>query len=170
PGGGVRLDRTHVGLATVAMAVTASSAFPGFFPPLELTGADIGADRGAFGRQSYTDGGVFDNLGVRMFRCLERPLLADSPLCREDFVDFPAAVEALRAAGGSAEESPLHRLTQVLGAVGSRPDVFLLPNGETPGRLVPVAAGGGNGEGEGEVEGDGEGAVLTGLWNVLRHY
>src|SRR5262249_57142452 len=35
----VRIDRTHIGLATVAMAVTASSAFPGFFPPLELTGA-----------------------------------------------------------------------------------------------------------------------------------
>jgi hypothetical protein len=34
-GNGVRLDPIHVGLATVAMAVTASSAFPGFFPPLE---------------------------------------------------------------------------------------------------------------------------------------
>ena len=59
------------------MAVTASSAFPGFFPPLELTGADVGAGAGEFGRQAYTDGGVFDNLGVRMFRCLERPLLAE---------------------------------------------------------------------------------------------
>src|SRR5262249_29440048 len=75
-----RNDRVHIGLATVAMAVTASSAFPGFFPPLELTGADVGANAGEFGRQAYTDGGVFDNLGVRMFRCLERPLLADSPL------------------------------------------------------------------------------------------
>ena len=62
------------------MAVTASSAFPGFFPPLELTGADVGASSGEFGRQAYTDGGVFDNLGVRLFRCLERPLLAESPL------------------------------------------------------------------------------------------
>src|SRR5205823_6060545 len=40
-GGGVRLDLTHVGLATVAMAVAASSAFPGFFPPLGLTAADV---------------------------------------------------------------------------------------------------------------------------------
>src|SRR5436309_13943999 len=32
-----RLDHVHIGLATVAMAVAASSAFPGFFPPLELT-------------------------------------------------------------------------------------------------------------------------------------
>jgi hypothetical protein len=35
-----------------------------------LTGADVGAKGGEFGRQAYTDGGVFDNLGVRMFRCL----------------------------------------------------------------------------------------------------
>jgi predicted acylesterase/phospholipase RssA len=62
-----QFDRIHVGLATVPMAVTASSAFPGFFPPLELTGADVGADEGEFTRQSFTDGGVFDNLGVRMF-------------------------------------------------------------------------------------------------------
>ena len=75
-GQSVRIDHVHVGLATVAMAVTASSAFPGFFPPLELTGADVGAKSGEFGKQAYTDGGVFDNLGVRMFRCLE-PMLAE---------------------------------------------------------------------------------------------
>ena len=69
PGHGFRIDRIHIGLATVPMAVTASSAFPGFFPPLELTAADVGASVGEFGRQAYTDGGVFDNLGVRMFRC-----------------------------------------------------------------------------------------------------
>jgi predicted acylesterase/phospholipase RssA len=74
------LNHVHVGLATVAMAVTASSAFPGFFPPLELTGADVGANSGEFGRQAYTDGGVFDNLGVRMFRCLELLLPEDKRL------------------------------------------------------------------------------------------
>jgi predicted acylesterase/phospholipase RssA len=82
--GSFRIQRIHIGLATVPMAVTASSAFPGFFPPLELTGAEVGANVGEFGRQAYTDGGVFDNLGVRMFRCLERPLLAETPLARED--------------------------------------------------------------------------------------
>jgi predicted acylesterase/phospholipase RssA len=66
-----QIDRVHIGLATLAMAVTASSAFPGFFPPLVLTGAEVGAS-GEFDRQAYTDGGVFDNLGVRMFRCLEQ--------------------------------------------------------------------------------------------------
>ena len=71
------IERVHVGLATVPMAVTASSAFPGFFPPLVLTGVDVGAGRREFGRQAYTDGGVFDNLGVRMFRCLEQSLKAE---------------------------------------------------------------------------------------------
>jgi predicted acylesterase/phospholipase RssA len=68
------IDRIRVGLATVSMAVAASSAFPGFFPPLELTGREVGARGGEFGKQMYTDGGVFDNLGVRMFRWLT-PLL-----------------------------------------------------------------------------------------------
>ena len=45
PGHAVRIERMHVGLATVPMVVTASSAFPGFFPPVELTGADVGATR-----------------------------------------------------------------------------------------------------------------------------
>jgi predicted acylesterase/phospholipase RssA len=70
------IERIRVGLMTVSMAVAASSAFPGFFPPLELTGQDVGARGGEFGRQAYTDGGVFDNLGVRMFRWLT-PLLSE---------------------------------------------------------------------------------------------
>jgi len=89
PGKGFRIDRIRVGLATVPMAVTASSAFTGFFPPFELTGADVGANAGEFGRQAYTDGGFLDNLAVRMFGLLERPLLAESPMSREDFFDFP---------------------------------------------------------------------------------
>ena len=75
-----RIDRLPIGLATVPMAVAASSAFPGFFPPLELTGADVGARSGEFGRQAYTDGGVFDNLGVRVFRFLTQSLAADEHL------------------------------------------------------------------------------------------
>lgn len=74
-----QIERTRVGLMTVAMAVAASSAFPGFFPPLELTGREVGA-RGEFGHQAYTDGGVFDNLGVRMFRWLTPLLTGDKEL------------------------------------------------------------------------------------------
>jgi predicted acylesterase/phospholipase RssA len=78
PGHTVRIDRVHTGLATVSMGVTASSAFPGFFPPLELTGAEVGTNGGEFGRQAYTDGGVFDNLGVRMFHYLEQSRVTGS--------------------------------------------------------------------------------------------
>ncbi len=135
-GNGFRVDHLHLGLATVAMAVAASSAFPGFFPPLELTGAVVGDGTGAFGRQAYTDGGVFDNLGVRMFRCLERPLLATTSLSQEDFVDYPAVVEALRQASRSSQETPLRRLTQVLLAGSTLPDRLLLTDGENGLGLV----------------------------------
>jgi len=79
-GNSFRIDQYRIGLATVPMAVAASSAFPGFFPPMELTGADVGARSGEFGRQAYTDGGVFDNLGVRMFRFLALSSGTDQPL------------------------------------------------------------------------------------------
>src|SRR3954470_24161552 len=36
PGDTFRMDRIRAGLATVPIAIAASSAFPGFFPPLEL--------------------------------------------------------------------------------------------------------------------------------------
>jgi predicted acylesterase/phospholipase RssA len=136
----VRLDRIHVdriqvGLGTVPMAVTASSAFPGFFPPAELTRADVGAGN-EFGVQAYTDGGVFDNLGVRMFRCLERPLLTETPLSRDDFFDFEAVVAALYDAGKSSDETAFRRLGQIMVAASSRPDLLSLPNGGHSGAAV----------------------------------
>jgi predicted acylesterase/phospholipase RssA len=161
-GGGVRIDRIQIGLATVAMAVTASSAFPGFFPPLELTGADVGADAGAFGRQAYTDGGVFDNLGVRMFRVLERPMLTETPLSRDDFIDFPAAMEVLRQASQASTETPLRRLTQLLVAAGTRPEPLLLPDAAPASSALahPSEA----------AHGDGADLLLSRLGELLRHY
>src|SRR5262245_24998596 len=44
-----QIERIRVGLMTVSMAVAASSAFPGFFPPLELTGREVGARGGELG-------------------------------------------------------------------------------------------------------------------------
>jgi predicted acylesterase/phospholipase RssA len=64
----MRFELAKSGLTTIPMAVTASSAFPGFFPPLQLTAADVGADESRFPPHLFTDGGVYDNLGVRMFR------------------------------------------------------------------------------------------------------
>ena len=142
PGNRFRIDRIRTGLATVPMAVTASSAFPGFFPPLELTGADVGAGDGEFGRQAYTDGGVFDNLGVRMFGLLGRPLLAESPLSRDDFFDFQAFVEALRGAGQSGQEAPLGRLAQILLAERRRPNRPMLTDAGTSGGAGSQAVAG----------------------------
>jgi predicted acylesterase/phospholipase RssA len=97
-----RIDRTHIGLATVAMAVAASSAFPGFFPPMVLSGADVGANSGEFGRQAYTDGGVYDNLGVRMFRFLAlssgKDRLWDGVLVSD--VGKPFEIQSSMRAGG----------------------------------------------------------------------
>jgi hypothetical protein len=160
-GNGFRIDRTHIGLATVAMAVTASSAFPGFFPPLELNGAEVGANIGEFGRQTYTDGGIFDNLGVRMFRCLERPMLAEAPLSRDDFVDFPGAVELLEQAGKSADETPLRRLMQLMAAAQSQLVALPSPGAGTASAVGPPATAGNGGR---------ERHVVSGLWDLVRHY
>jgi predicted acylesterase/phospholipase RssA len=174
-----RLDRIHIGLATVPMAITASSAFPGFFPPVELTAADVGANAGEFGRQAYTDGGVFDNLGVRIFGCLERPLLAETPLCADDFVDFQAVAETLCEAGRSSQETPIRRLGQLMITSCHRPDL-----------LSPAHAQHSNGSDReyatkpGQVEtqshppsfvrkgsnGNGEQVMLPILCGVLRHH
>ena len=56
--------------ATIAKVVSASSAFPGFFPPVEITAADLGVHEGQFPTESFTDGGVYDNLGIRAFAWL----------------------------------------------------------------------------------------------------
>ncbi len=62
----------HVPGCTAALAkvVGASSAFPGFFPPVEITAADLGVRDGHFPAEAFTDGGVYDNLGIRAFRWL----------------------------------------------------------------------------------------------------
>jgi predicted acylesterase/phospholipase RssA len=79
-----RVERFRIGLATVPMAVAASSAFPSFFPPIQLTADDVGAKSGELDRQAYTDGGIFDNLGVRAFRFLAHP--SDTEQCAWDSV------------------------------------------------------------------------------------
>jgi len=108
------LAHIHTGLATVPMAVAASSAFPGFFPPLELSSREVGVTGGEFGKQSYTDGGVYDNLGVRMFRFLDRQILIDDQLSRDDFLDLKSTFDALRKAAISPEQTALRRLAEVL--------------------------------------------------------
>ena len=47
-----------------------------------------------------------------MFRCLERPLLADSPLSRDDFVDFQEVVEY--KTGKPEKVEPVNIVTEYL--------------------------------------------------------
>lgn len=70
-----RFEQISIGLATVPMAVAASSAFPGFFPPLKLRAREVGAKEGDFGTHAFTDGGIYDNIGLRMFYHLQRAAL-----------------------------------------------------------------------------------------------
>lgn len=65
---GEELEYVPARLAPIAMAVAASSAFPGFFPPVLFSASDVGVRAGEFADLSFTDGGVYDNLGVRAFR------------------------------------------------------------------------------------------------------
>lgn len=68
--GELHFEQIDAGLTTVATAVAASSAFPGFFPPMELSAANLGARESDFRKLSLTDGGIYDNIGLRMFHYL----------------------------------------------------------------------------------------------------
>lgn len=57
-------------LASIPKVVGASSAFPGFFPPVEISATDLGVREGQFPTEWFTDGGVYDNLGLRAFSWL----------------------------------------------------------------------------------------------------
>ena len=57
-------------LASLPRVVGASSAFPGFFPPVEITAADLGVRQGQYPTEWFTDGGVYDNLSIRAFSWL----------------------------------------------------------------------------------------------------
>jgi len=55
----------------LSLAVTASSAFPPMFPPVELGWEQIGgASQSGFNAIALTDGGVYDNLGLDTFLAL----------------------------------------------------------------------------------------------------
>lgn len=68
----VRYNHVKARMASVPRVVGASSAFPGLFPPVEMTAQDLGVREGEFPTEFFTDGGVFDNLGLRAFSWLEQ--------------------------------------------------------------------------------------------------
>lgn len=69
--GEIRFEHIPARMASIPRVVGASSAFPGFFPPVEVTAADLGVREGEFPTEYFTDGGVFDNLGIRAFTWLK---------------------------------------------------------------------------------------------------
>ena len=147
PGRRDRFESIHMGLATVPMAVAASSAFPGFFPPLEINGSEVGAEAGEFIRQAFTDGGVYDNLGLRMFRCIDQATVREAtPLAKSDFLELEDATAALMSAENLPEYTPLRRLRELLAA-------------HDPKRL---------GYREPSPDNDATDALIEGLWEVIR--
>ncbi|TWU13366.1 Patatin-like phospholipase [Symmachiella macrocystis] len=147
PGRRDRFESVHMGLATVPMAVAASSAFPGFFPPLEINGSEVGAEAGEFICQAFTDGGVYDNLGLRMFRCIEQSTVRETtPLNKADFLELDDVTAALISADNLPENTPLRRLRELLIA-------------HDPKRL---------GCQEPRPENDIADALIEGLWEIIR--
>ena len=128
-------EKMQIGLATVAMAVAASSAFPGFFPPLELRGSDVGALEGEFSRHAFTDGGIYDNLGLRMFRHLQSSSLREvSEFSEHDVLNREALLGALRNTATQSDRTPSGKLWELL---NSNPET---PATGTPSEETLVAA------------------------------
>jgi hypothetical protein len=69
--GATEFERISCQMAGIARIVCASSAFPGFFPPVAIRAADLGVREGQFPTEWFTDGGVYDNLGMRAFSWLK---------------------------------------------------------------------------------------------------
>ncbi|MGI9471453.1 MAG: patatin-like phospholipase family protein [Rubripirellula sp.] len=114
-GGEQLFELVPSGIATVPMAVTASSAFPGFFPPLQLTAKDVGVGESRFPPHLFTDGGVYDNLGVRMFRNIEDSWIShDTPIRAADFVDIHNAKATFQTAPTKIENEALSKLAELL--------------------------------------------------------
>jgi predicted acylesterase/phospholipase RssA len=70
--GAPEFERISDQMAGIARVVGASSAFPGFFPPVAVRAADLGVREGQFPTEWFTDGGVYDNLGIRTFSWLKQ--------------------------------------------------------------------------------------------------
>ena len=124
PGDRVQFERIQAGLATVPLAVAASSAFPGFFPPIQLHSADIGATEAAFSHQAFTDGGVFDNLGIRAFRFIER-CWSDS--CR------PTDADGREVEVEEPEDRDLEAAVAASGATAQKAATAVATNGRSRG-------------------------------------
>lgn len=147
PGDRVQFEHVSAGLATVPLAVAASSAFPGFFPPIEVHSEDIGASDAAFARHVFTDGGVYDNLGIRAFRFIEscwgeecqKSPAADEKEMKVEHVKATSPDGAGNGSGGETKPSPVGISPQKTAAgfdaviVSDAGGKFLVRRDEPPG-------------------------------------
>ena len=77
----------------LSLAVAASSAFPALFPPMAVDAVDLGIAQTKHWEASLSDGGVYDNLGVRKFQQLFEKELGPSYLYRDDITDLQSLRE-----------------------------------------------------------------------------
>jgi hypothetical protein len=113
-------------------AVAASSAFPGFFPPLKLTDAMLDSpppDKFYPPEQYVTDAGVYDNLGVSVF--LDPPPAA------------PHELVVISDATGVIEWETNPRLAQVLGTAIRTIDILMLRSRDLQMRRLDLKGQGG---------------------------
>ncbi|MBX3306943.1 MAG: patatin-like phospholipase family protein [Nitrospira sp.] len=68
------IKKFNYGSFPLSRAVAASAAFPPLFPPVVVKASELDAseDEFPYGEESLTDGGVFDNLGLRHLQWLEK--------------------------------------------------------------------------------------------------
>jgi predicted acylesterase/phospholipase RssA len=136
-------------MARLSRVVGASSAFPGFFPPVEMSASDLGVREGQFPTEWFTDGGVYDNLGIRAFSWLKRQEVEfDTVLVSDAGKPFQILNEAtLGFVGQSVRASDIlwDRVWQLEREnFGKRPGYVFLPitdtveRSEDPAALHPV--------------------------------
>jgi len=113
---GTELYETYA--ISTALAVAASSSYPLFFPPIELTAERLQVDMAAFQSPfSYvTDGGIFDNLGARKLALLDRD------------IDFDHVI--ISDAGATFDPNYTKRFRSLLNAASRSADILMKRVGE----------------------------------------
>jgi predicted acylesterase/phospholipase RssA len=113
---GTELYETYA--ISTALAVAASSSYPLFFPPIELTAERLQVDMAAFQSPfSYvTDGGIFDNLGARKLALLDRDIEFDHVIISD--------------AGATFDPNYTKRFRSLLNAASRSADILMKRVGE----------------------------------------
>ncbi len=112
----------------ISQAVAASSAFPGFFPPVILRRAEVGVDLAVFGFEELylSDGGVYDNLGITQFR--------DSKPLR-GLVEGLDGIIVSDATGGT-DWTQNKRVSKLIGTAVRTIDIFMAQTRDLQKRLL----------------------------------